>query len=224
MAGKPDDFNRGEIENPPLGGKPAVPDYSPDAVLKRIRDGSREEQNTTLQIPGWVPVTVLAVIVIAGWFWYRSLGEAGAPLCVVNTNSDMPLEIRLDGKKIGLASKMIGEYPKAAVMAELSEGKHEVEARNNSGSVLAKETFTVNKGSYGFLWTPLPDTNSSFFLQVTSYGEGAGEYVAKLDNNSLLKPFPEYVTQWFRNNPSSVSVPKGWKCTYERALRRAKSP
>jgi len=46
---------------------------------------------------------------------------------------------------------------------------------------------------------------------------------AQLAASELLRPFPEFVTQWFRDNPKAVSVPKGWKSTHDRALRRAKS-
>lgn len=245
-AGKSGDINHGRSGNPLTDGDQEESvdiDFSREAVMARIQESEQKEQFGPIQIPGWSILAVLAVIGIGIWYWYHCLDAVKIPLCVVNTSSDAPLEIRLDGKLIGHASKMIGEDPKAAVMAELDEGEHEIEARDKSGAVIRKERFILNLNkkthgfkwkfmtdtgasyengeAFGFLWLPLPDINTRFFLQTSFYGEGAVPgYDTQLSTSNTLKPFPKLVSFWFRNNPSGVSVPKGWKSTSETALRR----
>ncbi len=200
-------------------GTPDSTDYSPEAVLSRIREMRREEP-PTLRIPVRLVLLILIGIVIAGLHWYRGLGVPDIPLCVVNTSSDAPMIIRLDGKSIGTAPRMITEDPKAAVMGVLKIGDHKLEARNASGELIAQESFTVEKGSNGYLWTPLPDPAARFLFQYSEYGySSAGSGVSPFEGNSPLRQFPNWVTQWFRDNPSAVSVRKGAKWDFERALR-----
>jgi len=187
-----------------------------------MENDDREKEN---RIPGWVALVVLAAIGAGGWFWYQGLGTYDIPLCVVNTFSDVPLEIRLDGKSIGTAPRMIGEDPKAALITVLKVGSHDVEARDLTGKVVAQESFTVSEGSHGFLWTPLLDPAFCFLFQVSDYGRSTGRAgTFPFEGSSQLRPFPEMVTQWFRDNPKAVTVRKGTKSDYERALRRANCP
>jgi hypothetical protein len=199
-------------------------DYSPDAVLARINK-LPDKNNPTLRIPGWLILVVLAAICVGGWYWYKGLGVTDIPLCVVNTSSDAPLEIRLDGKSIGTAPRMIGEDPNAALLAVLKVGPHELEARDATGKVVKREQFSVEEGSHGFLWTPLQDPAFCFLFQVTDYGRSTGRAgMFPFEGSGTLRAFPEMVTQWFRDNPKAVSVRKGTKSDYERALRRANCP
>jgi len=214
--------NGKNVRGAPGTGNSAEPDYSPDAVLARIKSGSQGGNSPTVRIPGWLALVIVAAIGAAIWFWYQGLGVSHIPLCVVNTASDAPLEILLDGKSIGRVSKMIGEDPNAALLAVLKCGQHELDARDGSGAVVASEKLTVEKGSNGFLWTPLPDPSFAFLIETTDYGEstgGAGQVM--LEGAGPLRPLPEWVTQWFRENPKSVSAAKGSKRTHEHALRRA---
>jgi len=178
-----------------------------------------------MRIPIWLALAVLAALGYAARSWYRGLGVADIPLCVVNTSSDAPLEIRLDGKSLGLAPRMAGEDPKAALLAVLDRGEHEVEARDASGAVVAHEKLAVREGSHGFLWTPLPDPAFCFLLQTSEYGYSSGRAAtARLEDAGPLRPLPGLVTQWFRDNPAGVSVRNGAKWDFERALRRANCP
>ncbi len=211
-------------ESPTRKAPPSTVDYSPEAVLARIRANAHGEPAAPLHIPGWVALAFLAASVIAIAFWYRGIGRDKVPLGVVNTGSEAPLEIRLDGKPIGRAPRMIGEDPRAAVMATLRPGKHAVEARDSRGAVVARETFAVDSGTHGFLWAPLPDRAARFFIQTTSYGQGVPEYTTELDRDRPLKTLPAYVSYWFRTTPAAVSVPKGWQSTRANALRRAAAP
>ncbi len=207
--------NSGQVKRTPGN------NYSREAVLSRITSQAQEQSGEPLQVPAWLVLVVLALIVFAGWWGCRRLEPKGPPLCVVNTSSDMPLQIRLDGKAIGRAQRMIGEDQQASVIVRLSHGQHELEARDSAGTVLAEEKFFVAKDAHGFLWTPLPDESSVFYIQITSYGKGLPESTVELDRKLLLKPLPVFVSRWFRENPQAVSVPKGWKSTRETALRRA---
>ena len=148
----------------------ADPDYSPDAVLARIRD-MRDNENPTVRIPGWLVVAVLIGIGVAVWFWYNGLGVPDIPLCVINTSSDAPMEIYLDGKSIGTATQMITEDPNLALMGVLKVGNHKLEARDGSGTVVTSENLVVDKNSNGFLWTPLPNPSVKFLIQTNDYGE-----------------------------------------------------
>lgn len=201
---------------------PAAADYSREAIMARLQEKQRQEAPKPIRIPAWVTVLLVAVVLFTGWRWYRGLGVSDIPLCVVNTSSNAPFEIRLDGKSIGRVPRMVGEDPKAALVTPISVGAHEVEARDAAGSVVGREKFTVEKGSHGFLWTPSPDPTFYFLLQTTEYGGAAGRAgEVRLEGDAPLKPFPAMVTQWFHDNPSAVSVRKGTKTDFERALRRA---
>jgi hypothetical protein len=192
-----------------------------EEILARIRARrQQEEANPPLRIPGWVPGVILLAIVIGLWYGYQRLGVPDIPLCVVNTSSDSPWEIRLDNKKLGLAKRMLQEDPKYAVMAVLKPGKHTLEARDYSNSVVAQESFTVAKFSNGYLWTPKPDPNTTFFFEVAYYGENAaapGRF--NFSGYESLREFPSWVTQWFKDNPKTVVVKKWAKSDFERALR-----
>lgn len=203
--------------------KPAVGvGYSDQEILARLKKKEQEEEEKTIHIPGWVAWVVVVAIGVAVWYWYQGLGVSHIPLCVVNTSSDAPLDIRVDGKSIGLVPKMIGEDPAAARQAVLKCGPHTLEARDGTGAVVASEKLVVEKGSNGFLWTPLPDPAFRFLIQTTDYGEstgGAGFF--PMEDTGALRPLPEWVSSWFKDNPKAVSTPKGWKRTHEHALRRA---
>lgn len=203
--------------------KPAVGvGYSDQEILARLKKKEQEEENNTIRIPGWVAWAVVVAIGVAVWYWYQGLGVSQIPLCVVNTSSDAPLDVWLDGKSIGLVPRMINEDPAAARQAVLKCGPHTLEAKNGAGAVVASEKFVVEKGSNGFLWTPLPDPIFRFLIQTTDYGGstgGAGNF--PIENMDALKPLPEWVSYWFRDTPKAVSAPKGWKRTHEHALRRA---
>lgn len=204
---------------------PGPVDSSREAVLARLQRQRREQERAPVQIPGWLVLAALAVVAVLVWRWYGRLGVAEVPLCVVNTSSAVPFEIRLDGKPVGIAPRMAGEDPKAALVVAVAPGPHEVEARNAPDHVAARESFTVEKGSHGYLWTPLPDPNFYFLLQTTEYGYAAGRAGnQRLDGTGPLRPLPAMVTQWFRDNPKTVSVRKGVKSDFERALRRANPP
>jgi hypothetical protein len=198
-------------------------DYSPDAVLARIKN-KQEETSEPIQIPGWVVLLVLLIVGTVGYYWFQGLGVPDIPLCVVNTATDTPYEIRLDGKSLGLAHKMINEDPKAPVMSVLKIGEHELEAVDASGTVLAHQKLNVSKEARGYLWTPLPDLKFRFLLQTTRYGQSAcPDTFEVLECESPLTQFPQWVTQWFHDNPKSVLVKKGYKSDFERALRRAQN-
>lgn len=206
------------------GGATPVPGrgYSDEEILARLKRKEQEEEKNTVRIPGWVACVAALAIGVGVWYWYQGLGVAPIPLCVVNTSSDTPLDVWLDGKSIGLVPRMINEDPAAARHATLKCGPHTLEARNGAGAVVASEKFNVEKGSNGFLWTPLPDPVFRFLIQTTDYGEstgGAGFF--PIENTAPLKPLPEWVSNWFKDNPKAVSTPKGWKRTHEHALRRA---
>jgi hypothetical protein len=175
-----------------------------------------------IRIPIWVVVAVLVGLGYATKVWLAGLGVPDIPLCVVNTSSDTPWDILLDGKSLGRATKMSGEDPKAAVNAILSLGVHKLEARDLSGANLAQETIKVEKGSHGYLWTPLPSPDFCFLLQTSQYGNSqdfAGSEA--LERGGTLHAFPKMVTQWFRDNPPSVQVQSWAHSDFERALRRA---
>ena len=183
------------------------------------------EGSAPLRIPGWLVLAAVAAIGVAARSWYRGLGVPDIPLCVVNTSSDAPLDIRLDGKSLGLAPKMVGEDPKAALVSVLALGEHELEARDASGAAVARDKFVVGEGSHGYLWTPLPDPAFCFLLQTSEYGQsGGGSGNDALEPGGPLRPFPRMVTQWFHDNPKSVTVQKWAKSDFERALRRANCP
>jgi hypothetical protein len=191
-----------------------------EEILARIRARREvEEKNAPLHIPGWVAGVVLLGVVVAGWFWYQGLGVPDIPLCVVNTSAEMPMEIRLDGKRIGMAQRMTSEDPSKAVMGVLKIGTHKLEARDAFKKVIAEESFTVAKGSNGFLWTPLPDPAARFYLEVAYYGQGAGGGASAFAGSAALREFPSWVTQWFKENPKTVVVQKWAKSDFERALR-----
>jgi hypothetical protein len=195
-----------------------------EEILARIRARrQQEETNPPLRIPGWIPGVIILAIVVGLWYGYQRLGEPDIPLCVVNTSSDTPLEIRLDGKKIGLASRMLQEDPKRAVMAVLTVGSHTLEARDASNAVIEKQPLTVIKSSNGYLWTPKPDPRTAFFFQVANYGYNTGSAgTFAFDEPGALREFPNWVTQWFKDNPKNVVVKKGTKSDFERALRFAR--
>jgi hypothetical protein len=197
---------------------------SDEEILAKIRARRQlEEQNPTLKIPGWIPGVVILAIVVGLWYGYQRLGVPDIPLCVVNTSSDTPFEIRLDGKKLGLASRMIREDPKRAVMGVLKVGKHTLEARDYSNTVIAQESFTVVEFSHGYLWTPKPDPKTTFFFEVANYGGNFGSAGTFLfPGGGELREFPSWVTQWFKDNPKNVVVKKGTKSDFERALRFAR--
>jgi hypothetical protein len=192
-----------------------------EEILARIRARrQQEEANPPLRIPGWIPGVVILAIVVGLWYGYQRLGVPDIPLCVVNTSSDTAWEIRLDGKKIGLASRMLQEDPTRAVMAVLKVGKHTLEARDYSNTVVAQESFTVAEFSNGYLWTPTPDPQVKFFFQEAHYGVGAvGPTTFSFENPGALREFPSWVTQWFKDNPKTVVVKKWAKTDFERALR-----
>jgi hypothetical protein len=194
---------------------------SDEEILAKIRARRQKEaENPPIRIPGWVAGAVLLAIVVALWYGYQGLGVPDIPLCVVNTSSDTPLEIQLDGKKIGQASRMLQEDPTLAVMAVLKVGKHTLEARNPSNAVVAQESFTVIKHSLGYLWTPKRDPKVAFFLQTATYGYDNGSSgPSSFDEPGELREFPSWVTQWFKDNPKSVVVQKWAKSDFERALR-----
>lgn len=192
-----------------------------EEILAKIRaKRQQEEQNLPLRIPGWIPGVVILAIVIGLWYGYQQLGVPDIPLCVVNTSSDTPLEIRLDNKKIGLATRMMQEDPKRAVMGKLKVGKHTLEARDPSNAVVAQESFSVAEFSNGYLWTPKPDPKTAFFFEVTNYGVNTGSAgTFSFSESGALREFPSWVTQWFKDNPKTVVVQKWAKSDFERALR-----
>ena len=192
-----------------------------EEILARIRARREvEEKNPPLRIPGWVAGVVLLVIVVAGWYGYQRLGVVDIPLCVVNTSAEMPMEIRLDGKKIGMAQRMTSEDPSKAIMGVLKIGTHKLEARDPFRKVIAEESFTVAEGSKGFLWTPRPDPAARFYLEVAYYGQGAGSGgTLAFESSAALREFPTWVTQWLKENPKTVVVQKWAKSDFERALR-----
>jgi hypothetical protein len=192
-----------------------------EEILARIRARREaEEKNPPLRIPGWVAGVVVLGIAVAGWFWFQGLGVPDIPLCVVNTSAEMPMEIRLDGKKIGMAQFMLSEDPTKAVMGVLKIGSHKLEARDAFKKVIAEESFTVAKGSNGFLWTPQPAPGARFYLEVAYYGQGAGAGGSSaFEGGDALREFPNWVTQWFKDNPKTVVVQKWAKSDFERALR-----
>ena len=98
-----------------------------------------------------------------------------------------------------------------------------MEARTAAGREVASDTFTVEKGSHGFLWMPVPDPTIHFLLQTTEYGgSNGGTYTEPFETSGRLQAFPRMVTQWFRDNPKSVVVQKWATSDIERALRRVK--
>jgi len=192
-----------------------------EEILARIRARREaQEKNAPVRIPGWVGGLVFLGIAVAGWFWFQGLGVVDIPLCVVNTSSDLPMEIRLDGKWIGLAQRMTNEDPSKAIMGVLKIGTHKLEARDALRKVIAEESFTVAEGSNGFLWTPQPDPGARFFFDVANYGSNSGSAgTFPFEGSEALRPFPSWVTQWFKENPKTVVVQKWAKSDFERALR-----
>jgi hypothetical protein len=192
-----------------------------EEILARIRARREaEEKNPPLRIPGWIAGVVLLALVVAGWYGYQRLGVADIPLCVVNTTAEMPMEIRLDGKRIGMAQFMLSEEPERAVMGVLKVGTHKLEARDGFQKVIAEENFVVAEDSKGFLWTPLPAPKASFYIEVANYGFDSGSAgTFAFENSAELRPLPYWIHNWFKPNPKAVSVRKGTKSDTERALR-----
>jgi hypothetical protein len=185
--------------------------YTPEE-LERQR---QEEASSSGQ--AWIHRIIVAAVLFAAFFGYLWWTQSRTELWVVNTSGET-LGIYLDGKSVGELPSSLTETDASRLQLSIFRRKHKVEARDAAGTVVDSSEFDAARGA--FLFSPKHDPSVCFTLVTDTYGTYEGPAGAEvLPAEQSFWHIDRVVTNWFTHNPAKVTVRKGTKGTFERALR-----
>ncbi|MBI3185948.1 MAG: hypothetical protein HYZ28_27750 [Myxococcales bacterium] len=188
--------------------------------LVLVEPASAPAESSRLKEKILYPAAVIAVIcaVAAGYSWFA---EGSPELWVVNTTGIDRLSIWVDGEEEidAVPSTQLEDKAKART-ARLSTGSHKLEAKGADGRLVDAASVTVERGAKGFLFAPARHPEVCFALETAGYGTWSGGGGSELlDTSSTFWTIDKHVDRWFEGSPDSLSVTKGTRGTFDRAVR-----
>ncbi len=179
---------------------------------------TREQPNRVHRY-GWLAFALIGAIGAVAMYL-----DSGSRLVVANVSGEDGVVVLLDQRVIAdrLPSAMADDE-RAVVQVRVSEGDHELVARDARGREIDRRRFVVAKGKHQLLYAPARAAETCFYEEIVIYSEHRhlqSYETLRLHTPEALHLFDERIDVWFGPPPMLVNVSQ--RLTEERrALRIA---